>query len=114
MQIKLDVNGATLLVEERGVDQGRPALVFLHYWGGSAATWRKVVAGLEGETRCVLLNQRGWGGSKATDGRYDLATMAEDVRSVAEGAGLKWQWRKVQGKVMDEGNWEGDCDKVRS
>ena len=41
-------------------------------------------------------------------------TMAEDVRSVAEGAGLKWQWRKVQGKVMDEGNWEGDCDKVRT
>ena len=40
-------------------------------------------------------------------------TMAEDIRSVAEGAGLKWQWRTVQGRVMDEGSWEGDCDKVR-
>lgn len=37
-------------------------------------------------------------------------TLAEDVRSVAEDAGLKWQWRKVEGKV--EGLWEGDCDKV--
>lgn len=40
-------------------------------------------------------------------------TMAEDVRSVAEGAGLKWHWRKVDGKVMDAGSWEGDCDKVQ-
>jgi pimeloyl-ACP methyl ester carboxylesterase len=84
----VDVGGATLLVEDRGADRGCPALVFLHYWGGSAATWRKVVARLDQETRCVALNQRGWSGSKATDGRYDLAAMAGDVKAVVARLGL--------------------------
>lgn len=39
-------------------------------------------------------------------------TLAEDVRSLAEGAGLKWKWRRVKGCTVDEGDWEGDCDKV--
>jgi hypothetical protein len=26
-----------------------PALVFLHYWGGTSRTWRKVTAELEGQ-----------------------------------------------------------------
>ena len=83
MEIRLDVSGATLALEDRGSDRGRPALVFLHYWGGSAATWRKVIARLDDETRCVALNQRGWGGSKATgEQRYSLAAMAEDVKAV--------------------------------
>ena len=82
MTITLDVPGATLVVEDQGADRVHPTLVFLHYWGGSAATWRKVIARLHHDTRCVALNQRGWGGSRATDGRYDLAAMAEDVKAV--------------------------------
>lgn len=39
--------------------------------------------------------------------------LAEDVRSLAEDAGLKWRWQKVEGSEVDEGIWEGDCDKVR-
>ncbi len=39
-------------------------------------------------------------------------TLAEDVKTLAEDAGLRWQWRKVEGGTMDEGNWEGDCDEV--
>jgi 3-oxoadipate enol-lactonase len=33
-------------------------------------------------------DQRGWGDSIATDGRYDLATMADDVQGVVEALGL--------------------------
>ena len=39
-------------------------------------------------------------------------TLAEDVQTLAEEAGLTWQWRKVEGAQVDEGNWEGDCDEV--
>lgn len=40
-------------------------------------------------------------------------TLVEDVRVMAENAGLEWHWRKVDGVTVDEGAWEGDCDKVR-
>lgn len=80
---------ATLRIDDHGgAVHGRPALVFLHYWGGSAATWRKVVACLSGEARCVAVNQRGWGGSTVADGRYDLHSMADDVLAVIARLGL--------------------------
>ena len=34
------------------------------------------------------MNQRGWGGSLATDGRYDLGAMADDVVAIIEHLGL--------------------------
>ena len=39
-------------------------------------------------------------------------TLVEDVRSMAENAGLEWHWRKVDGVAVDEGAWIGDCDQV--
>ena len=80
---------ALLRVENhRGVNGGQTALLFLHYWGGSAATWRKVIASLGDGVRCVAINQRGWGGSTAADGRYDLQSMAEDVLAVIAKLGI--------------------------
>jgi pimeloyl-ACP methyl ester carboxylesterase len=67
-------NGAALQVTETG--DGAPALLFLHYWGGSSRTWREVIARFGGWPRSIALDQRGWGGSIATDGRYDLSTDA--------------------------------------
>ena len=52
-------NGAALRIAEGGT--GEPALVFLHYWGGSVAT----------------------------DGRYALADMADDVESVVRTLDLR-------------------------
>jgi 3-oxoadipate enol-lactonase len=75
------VAGATLAMTDTGT--GEPALVFLHYWGGSSRTWDMVVARLGRETRCTAIDQRGWGRSVVGDGRYDLNTMADDVQSVA-------------------------------
>lgn len=79
--------GAKLIVEETGA--GDLALIFLHYWGGSARTWRPVIACLPASTRNIVLNQRGWGGSVATDGRYDLDALADDVLAVTEALGVR-------------------------
>jgi pimeloyl-ACP methyl ester carboxylesterase len=75
----IQTDGAVLRVADSGT--GEPSLVFLHYWGGSARTWQSVINGLAPHRRCVAINQRGWGGSVATDGRYDLHTMADDVEA---------------------------------
>jgi 3-oxoadipate enol-lactonase len=54
---------ATLHVEEAG--DGMPALVFLHYWGGSSRTWHPVIERLSGSARCVAIDHSGWGQSSA-------------------------------------------------
>jgi 3-oxoadipate enol-lactonase len=59
----LPTKGATLVVDENGSQE--PALVFLHYWGGSARTWSFVIAQLPASVRSVAVSQRGWGGSMA-------------------------------------------------
>ena len=82
----INTNGARIRVEESG--SGEPALIFLHYWGGSSRTWRAVVGRLDGHSHCISLDQRGWGASIATDGRYDLSAMADDAESVARQLGL--------------------------
>jgi pimeloyl-ACP methyl ester carboxylesterase len=80
--ITIDTNGATIQVTDEGA--GEPALVFLHYWGGSSRTWHAVIERLAGQAHCIALDQRGWGKSIATDGRYDLAAMADDVEVVTQ------------------------------
>ncbi|MGJ4940764.1 alpha/beta fold hydrolase [Bradyrhizobium sp. HKCCYLS1011] len=79
--------GAELIVDDTGRDD--PALVFLHYWGGSARTWKPVLALLPQRIRKVAINQRGWGGSRAIDGRYDLDALASDVAAVVAYLGIK-------------------------
>jgi 3-oxoadipate enol-lactonase len=83
----VNTNGAAIHVRERGV--GEPALIFLHYWGGSSRTWQSVADRLGEQRRTLVLDQRGWGDSVATDGRYDLAAMADDVEAVVQKFRLK-------------------------
>lgn len=78
--------GAELVVEDNGRDE--PALIFLHYWGGSSRTWTPVMARLPASLRVVALNQRGWGGSRPIDGRYDLDALADDVTAVVAALGI--------------------------
>ncbi len=76
-------NGIELHVEQRGA--GTPALVFLHYWGGSSRTWRHVVDLLAPEFRTVAIDHRGWGQSKEPEGAgYALADLAGDAQAVIE------------------------------
>ena len=82
----IQTQGATIRLSESG--SGEPACVFLHYWGGSGQTWDDVIDRI-GHARCVAVDQRGWGDSIATDGRYDLAAMADDVQGVVAALGLE-------------------------
>ena len=78
----INANGIELHVEQRGA--GAPALVFLHYWGGSSRTWRHVVEALAPEFRTVTIDQRGWGRSQAPTTGYALADMADDGQAAIE------------------------------
>lgn len=80
-------DGAVIPVTERG--KGDPALVFLHYMGGSAHTWDKVIDRLGDRMHSVALDQRGWGESIVSDKRYGLAAMADDVEGIVRALGLK-------------------------
>ncbi len=68
---------------------GDPALVFLHYWGGSARTWRRVIEALQGPYRCIAYDQRGWGASDAPPEQYQLRDLADDASALIEALGLR-------------------------
>lgn len=85
MMIK--ANGLELHVEQRGA--GGPALVFLHYWGGSSRTWQHVVDALSPDYRTVAIDQRGWGKSAAPEAGYALSDLADDVLAVVDALKLE-------------------------
>lgn len=85
MMIK--ANDLELYVEQRGA--GGPALVFLHYWGGSSRTWRHVVDALSPDYRTVAIDQRGWGKSAAPEAGYALSDLADDVLAVVDALALE-------------------------
>ncbi|PWI41306.1 alpha/beta hydrolase [Streptomyces sp. ICBB 8177] len=68
-------------------DSGAPALVLVHYWGGSAATWDAVVERLPGTRSTVRFDQRGWGASRELPGPYDLDELADDLATVVAAVG---------------------------
>ena len=80
------VNGVSLHVAEAG--EGSPALVFLHYWGGSSRTWVPVIQSLSQTNRCVAIDFRGWGLSGEAED-YGLETLAGDVIAVVGDLGLR-------------------------
>ena len=84
------VEAGTALIHVRehtqnGVDQ-HPALVFLHYFGGSGRTWEPVMEILASRGwRCLAPDLRGFGNSPATGeawAHYTVDTMADDVRGL--------------------------------
>jgi pimeloyl-ACP methyl ester carboxylesterase len=83
----IQTRGAAIRVSESG--WGAPACIFLHYWGGSGRIWDEVIDRIDGRARCVAVDQRGWGESVATDDRYDLVAMADDVEGIVEGLALE-------------------------
>lgn len=80
-------NGIRIHVEAQ--DGPEPALVFLHYWGGSARTWRHVTGALAGTCRTIAIDHRGWGHSEAPAAGYSLADLAADALGVIRALGLK-------------------------
>jgi pimeloyl-ACP methyl ester carboxylesterase len=64
-----------------------PTLVFLHYWGGAARTWRPVIDQLPGRGT-VSIESRGWGRSRRLPGPYSLRQLAQDTLDVIAEAAL--------------------------
>jgi pimeloyl-ACP methyl ester carboxylesterase len=62
-----------------------PALVFLHYWGGSHRTFDQVVANLSSDCTIVAFDQRGWGQSRDLRGPYGIDQLADDLLDVVHG-----------------------------
>ena len=82
----VSANGIKLHVAQKG--DGRVAIVFLHYWGGSGRTWSAVIDRLSGQYRCVAVDLRGWGKSEHTASDFSLAIQASDVEAVIAQLGL--------------------------
>ncbi|MEU1663091.1 alpha/beta hydrolase [Streptomyces sparsogenes] len=79
------VEGGTLSVRVGG--HTGPALVFAHYWGGSADTWNGVIGHLPPGQATVRFDQRGWGISRALPGPYHLDRLADDLARVVDACG---------------------------
>jgi pimeloyl-ACP methyl ester carboxylesterase/predicted SnoaL-like aldol condensation-catalyzing enzyme len=79
---KLRVGQVEIYAEEKG--EGGPALVFLHYWGGSRRTWSQVIEPLSKRFRCIAIDLRGWGKSDHHAKNYNLLSQADDVEGVIE------------------------------
>lgn len=85
--MKIRSNGVDINVHDAG--HGEPAIVFLHYWGGSSRTWRHVIELLAPRFRTIAMDQRGWGESGPGNGDYGIATLAADAVGVIEALGLE-------------------------
>ena len=81
------IQGLSIHAEVHGTAE--PALVFLHYWGGTSRTWRKVTAELEGQFKTVAYDARGWGMSEKTLAGYKLADLADEALSLVKALGIK-------------------------
>lgn len=82
-------NGIKIHVKDNGNGNGNPALVFLHYWGGSSRTWDGVIGELSGQYRTVAIDHRGWGDSDAPEHGYAIADLANDAEGVIEALNLR-------------------------
>ena len=72
----------------RDIGSKEPALVFIHYWGGTGRTWDLVAKPLSERHRCVAPDLRGWGESDKTATDYDLRTQADDVAAIIQSLGV--------------------------
>ena len=63
---------------------GLPALVLLHYFGGSAKEWEFVRNELADSYRCVAIDLPGHGDSDAPPTGYSVENMADDVLGVIQ------------------------------
>jgi len=80
--MKCNIGEASLFVEEKGA--GSPALVFLHYWGGTHRTWSKVTDKLQKTFLTVAYDMRGWGQSDAVESGYSIAALADEAAALIE------------------------------
>ncbi|EIK97227.1 putative hydrolase [Pseudomonas sp. M47T1] len=83
----IETNGTRIHVQQQG--RGELALVFLHYYGGSARTWDEVARPLAERYRIVATDHRGWGDSDAPAHGYGIADLAADAEGVIAALALE-------------------------
>lgn len=85
----MDIQSNGIRIHVRDAGTGEPALVFLHYWGGSSRTWRRVTDALSERYRTIAYDQRGWGESDAPSDGYTIGDLADDAQGVLDALGLQ-------------------------
>jgi pimeloyl-ACP methyl ester carboxylesterase len=97
---RIDVGGVGIHVAEAGT--GPPA-VLLHGWPQHWYAWRKVIPGLAADHRVLCPDLRGFGWSDAPPGKYDKATLAQDIIALLDAMDLE----RVDLVAHDWGAWIG-------
>jgi len=83
--MRFKFNDTVLNILEVGTsnyNNGRPTLVFLHYFGGSSLAWTEVIASLSNEYHCVAPDLRGFGASDASAESYAIEDYADDIQEL--------------------------------
>lgn len=76
------IQGLSIHVEQHG--EGKPAIIFLHYWGGTSRTWSRVLTRLENRFQTIAYDARGWGQSDKASAGYTLHHLADEVLTLVD------------------------------
>ncbi len=97
---QVDVAGLGVHVAEAG---SGPPVLLLHGWPQHWYAWRGVAPRLATDYRVICPDLRGFGWSDAPPGRYDKATLAQDIVGLLDALGLE----SVEMIAHDWGAWIG-------
>lgn len=86
--MNVKVGDIKLKVLESGAKNNRPTLVFLHYFGGSAQSWREVSDALESDFYCLAPDLRGFGKSQDAMS-FEIEDYARDVINLTDALDVK-------------------------
>ena len=70
------------------VGNGEPALVMMHYFGGSAREWTQVADALARQHQCFAVDMPGFGAANEWQG-FSVEEMVADVKALVESLNLK-------------------------
>ncbi|KAF5875623.1 putative hydrolase protein [Botrytis fragariae] len=79
------INSSTQLnVFSSGTPNSSPALIFLHFWGGSSSTYAPLITLLSSNYYCLALDFRGWGSSTGPQDpdAYHITDLSNDIFSL--------------------------------
>ena len=82
------INSKGVKIKAYEYSQAGEPILFLHYMGGSSATWRSVIPSFTEEYRVIAIDIRGHGESDHPQKGYRLETLVEDVREVLDVLGI--------------------------
>ncbi|MBW4691274.1 MAG: alpha/beta hydrolase [Lyngbya sp. HA4199-MV5] len=92
-----------ITASENAEPSGKPVLVFVHGWGGSARYWESTARALSDRFDCLLYDMRGFGRSRsnsetspladpqetAAELSYELESYADDLAGLLDALGLQ-------------------------